>query len=1268
MNRSTRNQRRGTILLMIVGLLAMLFMIIAAYITLARFDRLTLAQSTQGAQVEQILETVNELIASDIATSWTDEQTGELEFGGDKYADIPGVGGSTWLASSSPVRDVYDDDDDPLFPNDPNAPVAYRYPAVTSVSGSALGLRLNELMFDRPNDNDGAGYVYINPKRPQDGDTLYNARRAFMDADGDGIADSCFVFDPNDPNDPDKQIGIAMLTELANVMGDRNIRTHGLNPSDVPDPSTFWPPNSDEHGRLRAWEQFDNDARYLAAVRVISHGGMVSLGLPMDQDGYGQTWNREFSRMMFDWVRYPGDGNVNDFDDSRSLSDVWRNRTSIEPLLRLRGGLLMGEFGNDVTAVPDPLAYLLDEFPRTLVPQFDGRGLNNGESLWQRFNLASDNGADWNAWRHAIAMDADWYNETVGTSGSNNPRSLLARRPLLTTVNFSDELARKEFVPDDDSSVSYKRPEFDDDGDKTSPGIFPGQTKYYLGRINDVFLGNLSDVSDDGKFDPDIGALVIAELADYYAEMIYDYWEFGPSNEEAVTLDEQAYMLAVNTVAFAAPRYGKHDKIDVVYGSPPDEPGKIYVGYTPQPFFTQAIAYNDPDLTGDTAVDQIAVGVELFYPGEADWGAWSGNKFDNNNDDFALNLEQFAISLNKSDEGSSNLRFLDSVLNAKRLSGRSFISFSINDMGTNTAFDPGVGDSNTDGVIGDMPVNVMPKGDPTETSPERIEIKLWKQHSQGALYLVDRITIELQEGEHDTVSDEQKWLRDTYRDTNGMHDDLSSTSYYRADGDTRQARWRMVANITRESPLYEELITPDPNDPFASPDRQMLLRRPTIGNEFVLQGGVPALPTPFAQPAPLYTMNAGLHPTMIHGAARPASFPTVGFLLFVPRYSHVVAGEASTPMSEILREEVEDKDDPALADFGHMPIFDNRQDAELHTLGMKAAGQIPWGLRVFDYFTTLNPFDANGDGDYDGPGDVLDPYRVAGRININTASWFVLAGLPVIDPDAGANRGISQYASPAFWSTDSGVLVGRGEDDNDRFLGDDSSSRRLWQVGNTWRLGPYLAQAAASYRDRVQYASDEDEVEPVLQNAWLRNAAVTNGQYRPTTYGTVRRNANEGDSEHPVVESDKRGFLTIGELANVVGFDSSNDDELDSGNGLDTTLGKGDFMKAVSLLALLDTHFLTTRTNTFTIYSTLAVHDPDDTQSSIRSQITIDRSNLLPRLVRDASGNPMLQWIDENGDGDKDDGEIQPVVLRGTGLPEVIAERQVEYFNARDEN
>ncbi len=275
-----------------------------------------------------------------------------------------------------------------------------------------------------------------------------------------------------------------------------------------------------------------------------------------------------------------------------------------------------------------------------------------------------------------------------------------------------------------------------------------------------------------------------------------------------------------------------------------------------------------------------------------------------------------------------------------------------------------------------------------------------------------------------------------------------------------------------------------------------------------------------------------------------------------------------------------------------------------------------------------------------------------GRININTAPWFVLSGLPMLGaPDANWNlTGLDRSISPAFWSGASGVMTGNPQYNLVRSTRFDT--RLLEQPGGRsswWRLGRQLAQSAASYRDKIEYVADTT-LSPYAWDGSRATPRVLESGATPlrssAVYGTIRQ---------------AEGFLGVGELMNVRGFDSYNDTTAVQ-DGLLPPLetSRVDFVKAVGLLAMLDTHWLTTRSNTFTVYTTIA--DRENPQNSVRTQVTIDRSNLLPRLVRDAAGQPLLEDTNNDGVGDK------PVILPGGTLPEVLCDRKVNYFNTRYDN
>ena len=836
---------------------------------------------------------------------------------------------------------------------------------------------------------------------------------------------------------------------------------------------------------------------------------------------------------------------------------------------------------------------LLDAFPKTFYPQYDYR---EKADTWQRFNLASDRmsggtGAEWKAWRQGATIDPVEYNEYMD-SGSGDPRLHYAQRQLLTTVNNSDELARMQSTGT---------------GAATSLSLKPGALKYYLGRITDTTMdkgvprgafladGSFNDTPVTGE-PYSRGAQIIYDLADYYHEMLLGH-DWG---DEYRSAHHQAYMLAVNTVAFAAPRRpnsgslpGAVDVVSVVANDAMGTPYR-YSGYAPQPFITQVMAYKEAGKSGGY---DTALAVELYNPNDR-----AGDP-----DEQALYLPQFAVSINDSYEGSNysldyirsfggGLGWANLPSGANRMDGRSFWMFIINDGVSNTYFE---------GQFQNHPLapRSVPAADlGVAAVGNKITVKLWRTGLDGFASGIAPVLVDEFEIEDPNEDSEETWNGawvDAWRDTN-------FEEYIGVDTQGRPARWRCVLAAPEDSggsePNFESTKDNDGKPDFTRLD--------------TLSVSGPGTGTEFGPSVPLYTMNANLGFTSLHGVDRPSSFPTAGFLLYVPRFSHMmIPGGVHYSMGRELYRQFDKKNlnndmSDVPADFGHMPIFDNQQDEKSNGT-FDDTGKIPWGLLAFDYFTTWNidgddGIPANGDEDF-------DPYRIPGRININVASWYVLAGLPVIGPNDNGDLPLATSASPAFWSEESNVLVGTGT------LGQRYPEKVRVGLSNWTRLGEELAQSAAAYRDRVQYVSGWD-----FAQADDRNES---SGYRVGPYGTIR---GQGGDDH--------GFLSIGELANVMGFDGS------SSTPGSVLSNDKDFMKATSLLALLDTHFLTTRSNTFTTYVTLI--DREEPQASLRSQITLDRTNLLPRRV---------PQIDDSGD----------ILISNTGKPETIGRRQVSYFNAR---
>jgi hypothetical protein len=1410
MQKTAKQRKRGTLLLMVVGLLATLFLIVSAYITVAQFDSLAMRSAGQRDAVDQILKSIDQMVLANVMQSWVDGE-GSVLAGGRRdpssttsaavlktYSpeDRLGSRGTRWLAGPEPVRDrALDAYLVGLTSAGARSEMRVYRQTVSIMDGSYLESsdtrQSNQVPLvgasgQTPDWHDTQARVGLMLENPSDQDADFdliygsdvrsNVLRPFMDADGDGIADSSFA-------------GTAALTEIANAVGGVAVRApggaldpYGFGVSTGFNPSAVGDSGSDLMAAM--FSRFDERARYEVAAKIISHGGLVALASPGNHVS-GSVWNREFVTEMFNWVRKRqyedyssswGDERLGYVatgwqDPNRWFNELHASAGAVEPFFRYRGGLMANhaEATGAATGLPTVLQGLRDAFPFTFDLTQQVVGVSSRTDPTQRFNLATlydpfvtSLQSDWFLWRAGATMDPNEYlNQT-----SYNPRAYYVRRQLLTTISNSDELAREI----DPQSPNPALPQ-------TNIGLYPGQLKFYLGDVARAFNVNgqyMSQVLPDGK---SRGNIVVRRLADFFYEMLADTqgWKNLADETEVLTRRQQACMLAVNTVAFAAPR-SNTGFIDAVWLEDFNGIEVVkYVGYAPQPFITQVIAYGEE---GDTTSKKIGVAVELFYPHDPgpDWNPLTADKLDEN-DPFALDLSQFYISVTErhatglpgaGEEPTSTALRLSEAVGAQpmtRLVGRNFLALTLDNGWTDSPLRGFVG---VDGHLNTLaPIGTTPHG-----GRDVIEVKLWRQDSQNGLHLIDKLVVgDLQEaqipsrpdgfgggGLGEEEDEDFKWLVDYYRDT-GLEPVFGGD--WNDDGfvDT-PARWRMVMN-TRGAHAEDN----DGGFTVSVSTRMEKIGQP---------GPVPSTSADehFAPTVPLYTMNAGntqnnpaswsltarplprgfFTEQPIHGSYRPKSFPTVGFMLFVPRYAHT----SSKPMSEVLAEqwakwdgEVDLGDDSSYyeydtssedpsggtggfggggrptvrvnrglypADFGHMPVFDNNQDVRNSSYfdldpaaGTRPA--IPWGQLVFDYFTTLDP---NADYDGDGLPDV-DPWRVPGRININTAPWYVIAGLPLVHPMY-LNDGSSSPASPAFWSPKSGVLVGdvdyfmRGAHDRlYRFeepagsgLADSPYSLLWYDQENGWyRLGPELALAIVSYRDRLRYVSDNvaesyDAYGNPVWPLWLaeyRNRTVDHSgfalarevqaasRYRNEDqivmagfpdgypYGPIRRGGQNYEAGPAKYE---RGFLTLGELANVKGFDSSVPDPAYPGDCrqmLYTTLGPGqavvglkpdrpDFFKAVSLMALLDTHFLVTRSNTFTVYTTLNDRDPERPHGSIRTQYTVDRSNLLPRLV--------MQDTDDDGFADTPLVESEvPVVIQGTGQPEVLSRRQVGYYDTR---
>ncbi len=259
---------------------------------------------------------------------------------------------------------------------------------------------------------------------------------------------------------------------------------------------------------------------------------------------------------------------------------------------------------------------------------------------------------------------------------------------------------------------------------------------------------------------------------------------------------------------------------------------------------------------------------------------------------------------------------------------------------------------------------------------------------------------------------------------------------------------------------------------------------------------------------------------------------------------------------------------------------------------------LPWGLLVFDYFTALplespRPLRYN-DRNYDpaaGPRVDMDGLRVHGRINIQSAPWSVLSGLPLMP----ANKIPTAFRAKV------------------------RKTAQLADQEAVW-VGKELAQAIVAYRDGRNIVDQDDN----------------------TLAGKYHEFERELDKNRELRSRPGTGFMTVGELLNVRRIDAITEGDpqipwsslyrMDAGvTHRKTDLGKvpypvpkpdkhnsyridnpqEDFIEAVSLMVALG-DWVTTRSHVFTVYGVLRGGGTDEevdkiNHRAIRFQETLDR-------------------------------------------------------------
>lgn len=343
------------------------------------------------------------------------------------------------------------------------------------------------------------------------------------------------------------------------------------------------------------------------------------------------------------------------------------------------------------------------------------------------------------------------------------------------------------------------------------------------------------------------------------------------------------------------------------------------------------------------------------------------------------------------------------------------------------------------------------------------------------------------------------------------------------------------------------------------------------------------------------------------GSLRTA-FPTTGTMLLLMRHANL--DDPSVGANIVPFNHVHDTlmaKQFAMIDNGRMPVFDEATVYHVPPSGnddvVQGVTALPWGQLVFDYFTALplrtesTPCNDPNLQDLQGyPPVDMDGLRVSGRINLNTAPWSVLSGLPLMDmdkfkfPDAAGSMK-DKIRSAIYPSALPKAKRASDQSDINQPLSD--------QPGE---IGREFAQAIVAYREARAVPS----VDPVIA------ATVDYGPQRGPLTGGMR------------TERAGYGFLTVGELLNVRHSNTAGSGEWFYNADVGAVANGGDYVSAVARVVALG-DWVTTKSHVFTIYGTIRGQFlEDDTnipssraslrtvdQRAIRFQTTIDRLPML---------------------------------------------------------
>lgn len=377
------------------------------------------------------------------------------------------------------------------------------------------------------------------------------------------------------------------------------------------------------------------------------------------------------------------------------------------------------------------------------------------------------------------------------------------------------------------------------------------------------------------------------------------------------------------------------------------------------------------------------------------------------------------------------------------------------------------------------------------------------------------------------------------------------------------------------------------------------------------------------------TINHAIRPVQVDFAntgSLTTAYPTTGALLLLMRLAHEydasggVGSEKSDPFNHVpyLRRDGAGAtiavkgliDDFDQIDNGRMPVFDvGNRGATVTPAGSepyyhkgptvdwgsgKAQGvtALPWGQFVFDYFTAL-PLERTAwdvQLDYQQPNVDQGGLRVHGRINLNTAPYKVLAGMPL--------RRLVDF--PSGFQTKLALAYSRN--------GQYDMSQAVLQY-SPMRIGPEVARAIVAYREAREVPTG--------------CSAGSGGNTCSFDFAERARDLAGGVARTDYVAGLRqgRGFLSVGELANVrhvggngnTAYPETRFDHGVVGRGVGAGIPTEDYVEAVALLVGLE-EWVTNRSHVFTIYGTLRGPDSGTAASiaeadakAIRFEQTVNR-------------------------------------------------------------